>query len=74
MKETLINLFCCSEKEFIHMNTWIAGKDLMKHHYLIKNVFHSCLNMEDITDIDYKHAKRVFRELKINSLGNYHDS
>ena len=56
------------------MNTWIAGKDLMKHHYLIKNVFHSCLNMEDITDIDYKHAKRVFRELKINSLGNYHDS
>ena len=53
------------------MNTWIAGKDLIKHHYLIN--FYSCLNMEDITDIDYKHAKRVFREFKINNLGDYHD-
>ena len=29
--------------------------------------------MEDITDIDYKHAKRVFREFKINNLNDYHD-
>ena len=35
--------------------------------------FYSCLNMEDITDIDYKHAKRVFRKFKINNLGDYHD-
>ena len=27
------------EKEFIHMNTSIAGKDLMKHHCLIKKFF-----------------------------------
>ena len=33
--------------------------------------FYSCLNMEDITDIDYKHAKRVFREFKINNLDDY---
>ena len=38
-----------------------------------KENFYSCLNMEDITDIDYKHAKRVFREFKINDLGDYHD-
>ena len=30
--------------------------------------------MEDITNIDYKHAKKVFREFKRNNLGNYHDS
>ena len=35
--------------------------------------FYSCLNMEDITNIDYKHAKRVFREFKINNLGDYHN-
>ena len=35
--------------------------------------FYSCLNMEDISDIDYIHAKRVFRELEMNSLGDYHD-
>ena len=26
-------------KVFIDMNTWIAGKDLMKHHYQIKKIF-----------------------------------
>ena len=38
-----------------------------------KEVFHSCLNMEDITNIDYNHAKIVYREFKINNLGDYHD-
>ena len=38
-----------------------------------KEVFYGCLNMEDITDIDYKHAKEVFREFKMNNLGDYHD-
>ena len=38
-----------------------------------KENFYSCLNMEDITDIDYKRAKKVFREIKINNLGGYHD-
>ena len=55
------------------MNTLIAGKDLMKHHYRNKEDFYSCLNMEEITDIDYRHAKRVFRELKMNNSGDYHD-
>ena len=26
-------------KEFIHMNTWMAGKDLMKNYYLTKKLF-----------------------------------
>ena len=56
------------------MNTWIARKNLMKHHHYPNNEhFYSCLNIEDITDIDYKHVKRVFREFKINHLGDYHD-
>ena len=38
-----------------------------------KENFNSCLNMEDITDIDYKHARKVFREFKINNLGDYHN-
>ena len=29
--------------------------------------------MADITDIDYKHAKKVIRELERNNLGNYHN-
>ena len=29
--------------------------------------------MECITDVDYIHAKKVFREFKINNLGEYHN-
>ena len=43
---------------FILMNTWVVGKDLMKH----KEAFYSSLNMEDITDADHRHAKRVFKK------------
>ena len=38
-----------------------------------KKDFYSCLNMENITDIDYRHAMRVFKEFKMNNLGDYHD-
>ena len=38
-----------------------------------KESFYSFLNMEDITDVDYKHAKKVLREFRINNLGDYHD-
>ena len=29
--------------------------------------------MEDITDVDYRHAKRIFRNLSNKNLGDYHD-
>ena len=38
-----------------------------------KKAFYSNLNMEDITDVDYRHAKKVFKEFKMNNLGDYHD-
>ena len=44
----------------------------MKHHCLKKN-FYSNLNMEDITDANYMHAKRVFKDFEIKDLGEYHD-
>ena len=38
-----------------------------------KEDFYSSLNMEDITDIDYRHAKKVFKKLKMNNFGGHHD-
>ena len=35
--------------------------------------FYSNLNMEDINDIDYRHANNVFKVFKLEKLGNYHD-
>ena len=29
--------------------------------------------MEDISDIDYRHANNVFNQFKLNNLGDYHD-
>ena len=38
-----------------------------------RKVFYSNLNMEDITDVDYRHAKRVFRNLSNKNLDDYPD-
>ena len=36
-----------------------------------KEEFYNCLNMEDITDADYLHAKRIFKDFEIKGLGEY---
>ena len=38
-----------------------------------KEAFYSNLNMEDITEVDHRHAKRVFKNLSNKNLGDYHD-
>ena len=38
-----------------------------------KEAFHSGLKMKDITDVDYRHAKRVYIEFNNKNLGDYHD-
>ena len=38
-----------------------------------KEAFYSNLNMEDITDSDYRHGKTVFEYLTNKTLGDYHD-
>ena len=36
-----------------------------------KEDFYSHLNMEDITDADYVHAKKVCKDFEIKNLGEY---
>ena len=38
-----------------------------------KEAFCSNLNIKGITDVDYRHAKRVFKEFNVKNLGEYHD-
>ena len=45
---------------------YIARKDLMK-------IQCSELNLENITDKDYEHVKKVWKAFEIKSLGGYHD-
>ena len=37
-----------------------------------KEELHSNLNMEDVTNVDYMHAKGVCKEFKIKNLGKYY--
>ena len=38
-----------------------------------KKDFYSNLNMEDISDIDYRHANNMFKRFKLENLGDYHN-
>ena len=38
-----------------------------------EEAFYSSLNMEGVTSVDHRHAKRIYKEFKINNLVNYHD-
>ena len=38
-----------------------------------KEEFFSKLNMEDITDADYIHSKRICKDFEIKNVDEYHD-
>ena len=38
-----------------------------------KEVFHSTLNLEDISDEDYEHVQKVWNVFEIKNGGEYHD-
>ena len=38
-----------------------------------KEAFYSSLNIEDITDVDYRHTKEAFKNVSNKNLGDYHD-
>ena len=53
-----------------HMDDWSKFDE----EYLPnKSDFYSSLNMEEISGIDYRHAKKVFDKFNIKNLGEYHD-
>ena len=55
------------------MNIWIVGQRFDETSLPDKEAFYSNLNMEDITDIDYRHGKKVFEYLINKNSGEYHD-
>ena len=55
---------------YVYMDSW---KRFDETSLPDKKNFYSSLNMEDITDFDHRHAKRVFKSLNNKNLGDYHD-
>ena len=63
---------------FIFINKWIYIFFLHKKRFgetilSDKEAFNSTVNMEDITDVDLRHAKAVLKSLNNKNLGDYHD-
>ena len=69
---TKISLFYYCEKVFVleYIDDW---EKFNKTSLPEKEDCYSHLNMKDITDADYAHAKRVCKDFEIKNLGKYHD-
>ena len=58
---------------FIPVNIWYSLEKFDKNTLPPKEAFYSNLNLEDISDEDYKHVKKVLDVFKIKNLDEYHD-
>ena len=84
IKEQFKNTFKFSNNN-INTFIWPLKKDVYPYEYMDdwekfnetslpeKEEFYSYLNMEDIADSDYNHAKRICKDFEIKSFGEYHD-
>ena len=70
--ETLINVLLLRKGvyPYKYLNSWDRSDETSLRD---KKDFQSELYLENITDEDYTHAQKVFPELKLKSLGDYHD-
>ena len=58
------------EERVMHSNDWEKFNEITLSE---KEEVYSNLNMEEITDADYMHGKRVCKDFQIKHLGEYHD-
>ena len=84
LKERFFNIYKFSNHDN-HKFILLLRKDIYPYKYMDdwekfnetslseKEDFHSHLNMEDVTDADYAHAKGVCKDFEIKKLGEYHD-
>ena len=62
---TLIVYFCVAKKHVSsceYMDDWEKVNEMWLSE---KEDFYSHLNMEDITDVDYTHSKKAFKDFEI---------
>ena len=70
LKERFFNTYKCLSLCHAYKDDW---EKFNKTSLPKKTEFYNHLNMEDITDGDYAHAKRVCKDFEIKNLGEYHD-
>ena len=69
-----VNKFILLLKKVVYPNEYMGEWEKFNETTLPeKEEFYSNLNMEDITDADYMHVKRVCKGFEIKNLGEYYD-
>ena len=71
--EALINFCLTLRKVVYHYECIDSWKKFDRAKLPTKEEFYCNLNTEDITDADFKHVKRVWRDFELRNLGYYHD-
>ena len=67
-------LICFVAKKGVYPNEYVDNWERFSEISLpSKEDFYSNLNMEDVNDIDYRHANNVFKRFELENLGQYHD-
>ena len=68
------NNFISLFRKDVYSNKYMDDWEKFNETLLIeKEDIYSHLNMEDITDADYKHGQRVCKDFEIKNLGEYFD-
>ena len=69
-----INKFIMLLRKGVYPYEYMDGWDKFNEKSILcKESFYSSLTLENITEVDYIHAKNVFKTFKLNNLGDYHD-
>ena len=69
----VINKFMLLLRKGVYPDEYMDDLNRLKEEKLSnKSDFYSSLNMEDISEIDYRHALKVFNKFNIKNLGEYH--
>ena len=69
-----INNFILLLRKGIYRYEYMDDWEKLIEKELPEEKIYSKLNLEDITDKDYMHVKRVYRDFEIKNLGEYHHS
>ena len=66
-----IRLFCCCEKVFTHINTWMTGN--IQQNIIIRETRFLQSHKQGFIDADYIHASGVCKDFEIKHLSEDHD-
>ena len=70
-KANIYKLILMLRKVFIHIKKKMIERKIKETHLCRQEDFYSNLSMENMTDVDHKHVKKVWKDFELYNLGEY---